>query len=446
MAARTTRDRRSASDKFAHARLDDASVTPGLHPSVTAAATRAVEPSNTRATITTKKPGKKLTTERLAKGHATKTDTAPKFGKASIAGEQVQAEKPVKAHKATMDGTVAGTVAKPGKATRTVTKSKPLKPSKTGATSVRSARRNPLVPRTRASNDAALPPLPSIPPGVLLGTHVSTQGGSYCAPPRAVEIGATALQVFTKTPNQWKERRIEASERDQFRAVLDAAGSPVVVAHDSYLINLASPDDALRARSVDSFTQELARCHVLGVHYLVSHPGNYMDDRDAGIQRNADSIAAALHAEPGETILCLETTAGSGTALGATFEELAAIIQALPVSLRDRIGVCVDTCHIYSAGYDIVGDFDGVIAQFQRTLGLERLRVWHLNDSKTPFGSHRDRHELIGEGSLGEAPFRRIMTDPQFAHTVKILETPKLDDATRTDRIMLNRLLGFLAR
>ncbi len=303
---------------------------------------------------------------------------------------------------------------------------------------------NPLVPRRTTEDMAALPPRPMPPAGLRIGTHVSSQGGSFAAPPRASEIGATALQLFTKTPNQWKEREIDAAEAAAFRAALDAAGSPVTVSHDSYLINLASPDDAMRTRSIESFATELRRCHALGIQYLVSHPGNYMDDRDAGIARNAASITIALHAEPGDTILCLETTAGTGTALGRTFEELAAIIAALPAPLRSRVGVCVDTCHIYSAGYDLVNDFDGVIADFDRILGLDRLRVWHLNDSKTPFASHRDRHELIGEGSLGIEPFRRIMTDPRFAHTVRILETPKLDDATRTDRLMLNRLLELV--
>jgi deoxyribonuclease-4 len=303
---------------------------------------------------------------------------------------------------------------------------------------------NPLVPRRTAAEMADLPPLPQVPAGLRLGTHVSSQGGSFAAPPRATEIGATALQLFTKTPNQWKEREIDATEIAQFRAALLAAGSPVTVSHDSYLINLASPDDEMRARSIESFATELRRCHALGIQYLVSHPGNYMDDREAGIARNAAAISMALAAEPGDTILCLETTAGTGTALGRTFEELAAIIDAIPPALRARVGVCVDTCHIYSAGYDLVHDFDGVIAAFDRILGLGRLRVWHLNDSKTPFASHRDRHELIGEGSLGIEPFRRIMTDPRFAQTVRILETPKLDDATRTDRLMLNRLLALM--
>lgn len=302
---------------------------------------------------------------------------------------------------------------------------------------------NPLVPRRTTADTATLPPLPQVPAGFRIGTHVSSQGGSFAAPPRASEIGATALQLFTKTPNQWKEREIDADEIAQFRAALAAAGSPVTVSHDSYLINLASPDDEMRTRSIESFATELRRCHALGIDFLVSHPGNYMDDHDAGIARNAASITVALEAEQGDTVLCLETTAGTGTALGRTFEELATIIDAIPPSLRSRVGICVDTCHIYSAGYDLVNDFDGVIAEFDRILGLDRLRVWHLNDSKTPFASHRDRHELIGEGSLGIEPFRRIMTDPRFVHTVRILETPKLDDATRTDRLMLNRLLAL---
>jgi deoxyribonuclease-4 len=175
----------------------------------------------------------------------------------------------------------------------------------------------------------------------------------------------------------------------------------------------------------------------------VSHPGNYMDDRDAGIGRNADAISEALAAAPGKTILCLETTAGSGTALGATFDELAAIIQRIDVAHRSRVGICFDTCHVYSAGYDLVQDYDGVMARLQDTLGLERLRVMHLNDSKTPFSSRKDRHELIAEGSLGETPFRRIMTDERLARVPKVIETPKLDDATATDTRMLDRLRGY---
>jgi deoxyribonuclease IV len=278
---------------------------------------------------------------------------------------------------------------------------------------------------------------------LLLGAHVSAAGGVPEAPGRAKAIGATAMQLFTKMANRWAERDCLDDECVSFRERLAESGVGPTMAHDSYLINLASPDPVLRARSIASFSTELRRCHALGLHYLVSHPGNYMDDRDAGLARNADAISEALAATPGDTVLCLETTAGSGTSLGATFEELAAIIERVDAAQRPRVGICLDTCHVYSAGYDLVGDYEGVFARLNDTLGLGRLRVMHLNDSKTPFASRRDRHELIAEGSLGEAPFRRIMTDDRLAHVPKVIETPKLDDATATDTRMLERLRGY---
>jgi deoxyribonuclease-4 len=278
---------------------------------------------------------------------------------------------------------------------------------------------------------------------LLLGAHVSTAGGVPEAPARAAAIEATAMQMFTKMANRWAERDCENDECRLFHERLAATRVTATMAHDSYLINLASPDPVLRTRSIASFVSELRRCSVLGLDYLVSHPGNYMDDRDAGIARNADAISEALAQVEGRTILCLETTAGSGTALGATFEELAAMIGRIDAAHRDRVGVCVDTCHVYSAGYDLVNDYDGVIARLADTLGLGRLRVMHLNDSKTPFASKRDRHELIAEGSLGEGPFRRIMTDGRLASVPKVIETPKLADATATDTRMLARLRSY---
>jgi deoxyribonuclease-4 len=279
---------------------------------------------------------------------------------------------------------------------------------------------------------------------VLLGAHVSTAGGTPAAPPRARAIGATAMQLFTKQAQRWAERDCADDECRDFADAVTVAGVVSVTAHDSYLINLASPDDALRRRSVESTVAELRRCVALGVTNLVSHPGNYIDDRASGLARNADAITEALQRVAGDTTLCLETTAGSGTVLGSTFEELASIIDAVPEPHRARLAVCVDTCHLYSAGYDLVADYEGVWSRFADTLGLERLRVIHLNDSKTPFNARRDRHELIGEGSLGEAPFRRLMNDERFATVPKIIETPKLGDAETTDRRMLERLKSYL--
>lgn len=216
-----------------------------------------------------------------------------------------------------------------------------------------------------------------------------------------------------------------------------------VLAHDSYLINLASPDPVLSARSVKSFAAELSRCEALGIPYLVSHPGNYMDERERGLERNAANYARCLAGAPGQVMVLLESTAGSGTALGRSFEELAELRQRIPEAVRHRIGFCADTCHLYSAGYDLVGGFDGVWDDWERLIGLEHLRCLHLNDSGTPFGSRRDRHALIAEGSLGPAPFRRIMRDPRFDHVVKIIETPKGDDLITCDRKMLRRLRAY---
>ena len=276
-----------------------------------------------------------------------------------------------------------------------------------------------------------------------LGAHVSTQGGVDTAPGRGTAIGASAIQVFTKTPKQWREPVMSPETAAAVREALGASGVRAVVSHDSYLINLASPDPVLKARSADSFVAELVRCEALGIEAVVSHPGNYMDDREAGLHRNAEAIGECLARVPGRVRVLLETTAGTGTALGSTVEELARIRELVPAPYRVRVGFCADTCHMFAAGYDLAGDFDGVWARWDDVAGLEHLGCLHLNDSKTPFGSRRDRHELIGEGSLGPEPFRRIMTDPRFARIVKVIETPKGDEPATQDRRMLTRLRRY---
>lgn len=251
------------------------------------------------------------------------------------------------------------------------------------------------------------------------------------------------MQIFTKMANRWAERACEDDECKLFRDGLKETDVRVMSAHDSYLINLASPDVVLRARSFDSFLSELRRCAALGLQFLVSHPGNFMDDRASGMERNAESIGAALEAVPGKTMILMETTAGSGTAIGSTFEEMARLIELVPGKHRRRVGICIDTAHIFAAGYDIASDYDGVIKQFDDIIGLRRLRMMHLNDSKAPLGSHRDRHELIGEGAIGEGAFRRIMNDPRLARVAKVIETPKLVEDV-TDLVMLDRLRGYV--
>jgi deoxyribonuclease IV len=279
----------------------------------------------------------------------------------------------------------------------------------------------------------------------LVGAHVSIAGGTHLAPGRAKEIGATAMQIFTKQAQRWAERACVDDECVAFRKALAQTDVRVTMAHDSYLINLASPDETLRRRSIESFVAELQRCEALGLDILVSHPGNYIVDFMSGLHRNADAIAESLERVPGRCILALEATAGSGTSLGARFEELASIIERVPEPHRSRLGVCVDTCHVFAAGYDLVRDFDEVWRRFDDVVGRDRLRAMHLNDSKGKLGSRIDRHELIAEGALGREPFRRIMTDARFAQVPKVIETPKLLE-TRTDRTMLRRLRGYAKR
>jgi deoxyribonuclease-4 len=251
------------------------------------------------------------------------------------------------------------------------------------------------------------------------------------------------MQMFTKMANRWAERLCEDEECRVFRDAVTQTAVREMSAHDSYLINLASPDPVLRARSLESFLAELRRCEALGLHYLVSHPGNYMDDRASGLSRNAEAIGIALETVPGQTLVLMETTAGSGTSIGASFEEMAELIELIPASVRSRVGVCMDTAHVFAAGYDLVSDFEGVMSRFDDVIGLERLRMMHLNDSKAALGSRRDRHELIAEGAIGEGAFRRIMNDDRLASVAKVIETPKHEPDV-TDRTMIERLRSYI--
>lgn len=277
----------------------------------------------------------------------------------------------------------------------------------------------------------------------LLGAHVSTRGGVATAPARGAAIGATAIQVFTKTPSQWREPELRDADTVAFRAGLAANGIRAVVSHDSYLINLASPDDALRERSVQAFLGELRRCRALGIPWVVSHPGNYIDDRSAGLERNARGYAACLAAVRGDVGVLIEGTAGAGTALGSTLEELRGLRDALPTAARARVAFCLDTAHLHAAGYEVAAAPEAVWELFDRELGLRLLKCLHLNDSKAGFGSHLDRHQWIGEGTIGPEAFRRIMRDPRLARMIKIIETPKGDDPIRHDRRMLRRLRAY---
>ncbi len=275
-----------------------------------------------------------------------------------------------------------------------------------------------------------------------LGAHVSVAGGVHNAPGRAADVGAAVCQVFTKQPNRWAEPSIPEDVVGRYRSA--AAGLAFVASHDSYLINLASPRPDLWRRSVDCFTGELQRAALLGLDAVVSHPGNATDgDRDSGIVRNAEGITEALEATAGGPRVLLELTAGAGTSVGGTFEELRRIIEDIPEPHRARVGVCFDTCHAWVAGLDLQGDFEGVWQSADDTFGVHRIELFHLNDAKTPFGSRLDRHENIGEGTMGLAPFRQLMNADRFRNVPKILETPKGDDLVTADRRNLAVLRGL---
>lgn len=277
-----------------------------------------------------------------------------------------------------------------------------------------------------------------------LGAHVSTAGGVDRAPGRAAEIHAAVMQLFTKQPNRWAEPEVGERTAAAFREAREAHGIAVVASHDSYLINLATPDPALFEKSCRSFRMELERCVALGLEYLVTHPGNATDgDVERGLAQNAEAIERALEEVGGETVVLLETTAGSGKVLGATFEQLAEMMERIRGPLRRRVGVCLDTCHVWAAGYDLRGDYDGVMARLDDVIGFDRLQLFHLNDSQGDKGSRRDRHASIGDGMLGEGPFRRLLTDSRFTATPKVLETPKGDNAVEEDLRNLARLRSY---
>ena len=274
-----------------------------------------------------------------------------------------------------------------------------------------------------------------------LGAHVSIAGGLDRAVRRAGELDATAMQIFTGQPQRWADPGLEEADVEAFRAALEESEIQVTVSHDSYLINLASEKDDLFAKSERAFRSELDRCVRLGLDYLVTHPGNATGgDREEALRQNADALARAIADHPGPTTVLVETTAGSGTALGWRFDELARLIEAVPGPQRQRLGVCLDTCHAFAAGYDLREDYEGVMEEFDRTVGLDRLRLFHLNDSRHPLGSRKDRHADIGEGELGDAAFAALMGDRSLDRVPRVIETPKGDDATARDRANLGRL------
>lgn len=269
----------------------------------------------------------------------------------------------------------------------------------------------------------------------LLGAHVSVAGGLPLAVDRAAALGCEALQIFTKSSNQWRARPLPAGEVREFRRRLEQAGIGAAVAHASYLINLATADAALRTRSLASFGEELDRAEALGLLGLVVHPGcATRGTEEEGLALVAAMVREALRPRrAARGLVILENTAGQGRSLGWRFEQLARIVELLDGD--PRVAVCLDTCHLAAAGYDLstAAGCRRTLEAFDRLVGLERLRVVHLNDSKRPVGSRVDRHDHIGHGTLGRPAFRRLLNDSRFARMPMLLETPKTEGRRPTD-------------
>jgi len=278
-----------------------------------------------------------------------------------------------------------------------------------------------------------------------LGSHMSIAGGVENAVLRGQSVGCEAIAMFTKNNNQWKAKKLTQEDADKFNAALIETGIHPVVAHTSYLINLASPDATLWKKSIASMEDELTRCELLGIPYIVLHPGSHMGKGvDWGVKRVAEAFNR-IHAKlPNLRVMTLlEHTAGQGNHLGHLFEELAQMREL--ITEKNRIGVCVDSCHLFAAGYDLrkPDTYADVFKRFDDTVGVKHIKAWHLNDCKSEFGSRVDRHDHIGKGKIGKAGFRNIMNDPRWRDLPGLLETPKGEDM-KEDKVNLRVLRSLI--
>ncbi len=282
--------------------------------------------------------------------------------------------------------------------------------------------------------------------GPLIGAHMSIAGGVYNAVLHAEKAGCRCVQLFVKSSNQWRAKPLSEEEITQFKQERERTEIGPAVAHSSYLINIASPDDALYEKSREALKIEYERCVTLGVEYLVFHPGAHKDSGvEAGIERIAAAMDWVFEEVPNEaTMLLLETTAGAGSHIGSKFEELKAILDRL--GQGDRAAVCMDTCHIFSAGYDIRTEsaYKATMKAYDSVLGRPSLKAIHFNDSKFDIGTHKDRHEHIGEGFIGKDAFGFFMRDSKLKDVPKLLETPKDEEGKNDKRnlALLRKLAG----
>jgi deoxyribonuclease-4 len=283
----------------------------------------------------------------------------------------------------------------------------------------------------------------------LFGSHLSIAGGYYKAVDRAGQLGFDTVQIFTKNNNQWRAKPITDAEVEQFETSLKKNGIKKPISHDSYLINLASPDDELWNKSIDAMVVELERAHQLGIWHVVAHPGSHVGTGEAeGIKRIINGLNIVFERTKYIlTSVCLETTAGQGTNLGYHFRHLGAIIKGC--GSIDRLTACIDTCHVFAAGYYFAtkNQYEVMMEDFDQHVGINRLVAWHLNDSKKELGSRVDRHEHIGKGCIGLEPFRAIVNDIRMAKIPMYLETAKEVDpesGREWDEINLETLKSLL--
>ncbi len=264
-------------------------------------------------------------------------------------------------------------------------------------------------------------------PGPLLGAHVSAAGGHHKVFARAASLGCEAIQLFTRAPGRWKAKAIEQKQAERFRQERQAHGHPPVIAHDIYLSNLAAEDDTIRQKSIESTIEEVQRCHLLGLDGLVCHLGAHHQE-EIGLKRYAEALAIILdQTEATPANILLETCAGQGTTLGHRLEHLAFVLGQN--NRHPRLGVCLDTCHVFAAGYDLTSQeaYQHFWQTFEREIGLEKLQALHLNDSKKPLASRVDRHDHIGQGEIGELPFRLLVQDQRLAGLPMVIETPEME-------------------
>lgn len=264
-----------------------------------------------------------------------------------------------------------------------------------------------------------------------IGCHLSTTKGFENMGKEALQIGANTFQFFTRNPRGGKAKKIDEKDIEGLLEIAKNNEFATILAHAPYTLNACSADERTREFALEMMADDLARMEYLPNNLYNFHPGSHVKQGvEVGIDYIVDMLNKVIKPEQTTTVL-LETMAGKGTEVGRTFEEIAEIINR--VELKDHMGVCLDTCHVYDAGYDIVNDLDGVLDEFDRVIGLDRLRAIHLNDSKNPFGSHKDRHEKIGEGNIGLEAIKRIINHPKLRHLPFFLETPNELDGYKNE-------------